>query len=54
MCMYADQRAVVLDVMQCTHDVFVEHGIPYFLDYGSLLGSVRHKVIGMRQSNAIR
>jgi hypothetical protein len=39
-----DKRATVLDVMQCTHDVFEEHGVTYFLDYGSLLGATRHKV----------
>ena len=39
-----DKRVVVLEVMQCTHDVFLEHDIPYFLDYGSLLGAIRHKV----------
>jgi hypothetical protein len=40
----ADQRGTVLEVMQCTHDLFVEHGVTYFLDYGSLLGAIRHKV----------
>jgi len=38
-----DQRGTVLEVMQCTHDLFVEHGVTYFLDYGSLLGAIRHK-----------
>jgi hypothetical protein len=38
-----DEKAVVVDIMQCVHDVFTEHNIPYFLDYGSLLGAIRHK-----------
>jgi hypothetical protein len=38
-----DKRATLLEVMQCTHDVFVENEVTYFLDYGSLLGAVRHK-----------
>jgi len=38
-----DKRATVLEVMQCTHNLFTEHGITYFLDYGSLLGAIRHK-----------
>jgi hypothetical protein len=45
-CLYLssiDRRSTLLEVMQCTHDVFVEHGVTYFLDYGSLLGAVRHK-----------
>ncbi len=40
----SDKWVMVLEVMQCTHDVFVKHGVTYWLDYRSLLGAIQHKV----------
>eukprot|EP01087_Luapelamoeba_hula_P006718 TRINITY_DN1679_c7_g1_i2.p1 TRINITY_DN1679_c7_g1~~TRINITY_DN1679_c7_g1_i2.p1 ORF type:complete len:259 (+),score=52.17 TRINITY_DN1679_c7_g1_i2:466-1242(+) len=37
-----DLELVTLDLMQCTHEIFTRNNVSYFLDYGSLLGAVRH------------
>lgn len=37
-----DPMQCSLAAIVCMDDVFREHGLAYFLDYGSLLGSVRH------------
>lgn len=39
----AEQKAVMLNEMLVFHGFCQEHGIEYYLDAGTLLGSVRHK-----------
>ncbi|KAL6053386.1 LicD [Balamuthia mandrillaris] len=38
-----DVKQVEVDLLACTHRIFTQHNITYFLDYGSLLGAIRHK-----------
>ncbi len=37
-----DIKTIELDIMDEIDRVCAEHGLQYFLDYGSLLGAVRH------------
>ena len=36
-------REIELNILKCINAVCKEHNIQYFLDYGSLLGAIRHK-----------